>query len=210
MVLSLSASSIRAAWYGKASLTYQASSGSLVASFDRVVPAHRRKQLTEDFVMSSPQGLDQPGALTISSVLQPVDAPGHLRSTPDPSGTATGTHRYAVTRWSTPGRRRRNSGPVGVGGPIGAKSTSGIPRLGHPASPRRRAEAACPVPSELTRSTRSGSRVRNHPPTISRPCNNPPDLGCGIEPRRGSAALTCCAPAMGPRAEQQIWRLRCY
>jgi hypothetical protein len=44
------------------------------------------EQLTEDFVMSSPQRLDQPGALTISSVLQPVATPGRLRSTPDPSG----------------------------------------------------------------------------------------------------------------------------
>jgi len=52
---------------------------------------------------------------------------------------------------------------------------------GHPASPRRRAEAACPVPSELTpqyaiRFT-SPEPPANHLPAMQQP----PTLGCGIE-----------------------------
>ena len=160
--------------------------------------------------MSSPQRLDQPGALTISSVLQPVATPGRLRSTPDPSGDddrQSPIRRHPVvdarppTAELRPSRgRRSNRCETNV-----RDSPPGASRF-----TKRRAEAACPVPSELTRSTRSGSRVRKPPANHLPAMQQPPDLGCGIEPRRWRAALTCRAPAMGPPAEQQIWRLRCY
>jgi len=102
------------------------------------------EQLTEDLVMSSPQGLDQPTGLTISSVLQPVVTPGSLRSTPD---TQRG-RRQAVTDTPSPGGRR----PASDGG-THAQSSAAPPLPGATPTPGAASTWTWPSPRQARRTT---------------------------------------------------------